>query len=30
MVEKINRRINGLCDICLNIYLNVKSNFNKN
>lgn len=29
-VEKINRRNNGLCDICLNMYLKVKSNFNKN
>lgn len=30
MVEKIKRRINGLCDIFLNMYLKVKSNFNKN
>lgn len=29
-VEKIKRRINGLCDICLNMYLKVKSKFNKN
>lgn len=31
-VEKIKRRINGLCDTCLNMYMysKAKSNSNKN
>lgn len=29
-VEKIKRRINGLCDTCLNMYSKAKSNSNKN